>query len=97
MSLNKSNKNTIKKLTDKHKQLTHTESIKVKSHVQRVDGDWIVNTLMFTGISVPFKYKRKKRYQDLNGKLVNITYYPAIEHVAGFEIDVMNIVRIKLA
>ncbi len=85
-----------KKLTDKHAKLVHTESIKVVSHVQREDGDWIINTLMLNGVSVPFKYKRKKLYKCLQGQLVNITYYADTETIAGFEIEVMNIVRIKV-
>jgi hypothetical protein len=46
---------------------------------------------------VPFKYKRKKQYKNLQGQRVNITYYPHTETVAGFDIEIMNIVRIKVA
>jgi len=90
-------KSSSKKLIDKHHQLTHTENISVISHVQREKDEWFINTLMFKGVDVPFKYKRKKEYKNLKGQLVNITYYPSTEKVAGFEIDVMNIVRIKVA
>ncbi len=90
-------KSPSKKLTDKHQQLTHTESISVISHVQREKDDWFINTLMLKGVDIPFKYKRKKVYKSLKGQLVNITYYPSIETVAGFDIETMNIVRIKIA
>jgi hypothetical protein len=90
-------KSPAEKLTDKHQDLTHSEDMKVASHVQRDDSnsDWIINTLMFEGVSAPFKYKRKIRYKSLQGQRVNITYYPGTEEVAGFTIEVMNIVRIR--
>jgi len=84
-------------LTKKHKALTHTEMLKVTSHVQREDGDWIINTVMVDGYEVPFKYKRKKLYKSLVGQRVNMTYYPVAETVAGMEFEVMNVVRIKVA
>lgn len=87
----------VKALTDKHTKLTHTTTIKVESHVQRETDDWVINTLMLQGISVPFKYKRKKIYKSLQGQQVNITYYPDTEKVAGFDVEIMNIVRIKIA
>ena len=87
----------VDKLLKKHHKLTHSDAMKVTSHVQREAGDWIVNTLMVDGYSVPFKYKRKQAYKDLNGQRVNLTYYPAVETVAGMEIEVMNIVRIKIS
>ncbi|WP_206484487.1 hypothetical protein [Thalassotalea sp. G2M2-11] len=87
----------IKKLTSKHQNLIHSEEKKVSSHVQREQGDWILNTLMIAGVDVPFKYKRKKLYQSLKGQRVNLTYYPDNEEVAGFTIDVMKVVRIKVA
>ncbi len=89
--------NDAKKLTQRHAQLTHTENIKVISHVQRESEDWQLNTLMLEGVDVPFKYKRKKIYKSLKGNRINITYYPDIEKVAGFEIEIMKIVRIKVA
>lgn len=91
------NSSAGKKLADKHQSLTHTEGIKVISHVQREQDDWYINTLMLENINVPFKYKRKQLYKSLNGQQVNITYYPSKEAVAGFEIEVMNIVRIKVS
>jgi len=92
-----SKKNTIAtKLTQQHPTLIHTENIKVISHVQRETDDWQLNTLMLDDIDVPFKYKRKKCYKNLKGSRVNITYYPDNEKVAGFDIEIMKIVRIKL-
>lgn len=84
-----------KQLIEQHKKLTHTENIKVISHVQRESEDWFINTLMLEGVDVPFKYKRKKLYKSLTGQRVNITYYADNEKVAGFDIEVMKIVRIK--
>jgi len=89
--------NIAAKLIQRHPKLTHTENIKVTSHVQRESGDWQLNTLMLDGVNVPFKYKRKKTYKNLTGNRVNITYYPDTENVAGFEIEIMKIVRIKVA
>jgi hypothetical protein len=92
-----SQKNNIAaKLTKRHSKLTHTENIKVISHVQRESDDWQLNTLMLDGVDVAFKYKRKKSYKNLKGHRVNVTYYPETETVAGFEIEIMKIVRIKL-
>mgnify|MGYP000648368350 CR=1 FL=1 len=86
-----------KTLQNRHKALIHSESLKVASHVQREDGDWYINTLMIEGYDVPFKYKRKKPYKSLKGSRVNVTYYPHIENIAGLEIEVMNVVRIKVS
>lgn len=83
------------KLLRKHDKLVHSEMLKVTSHVQREAESWIVNTIMVEGCNVPFKYKRKKKYKCLNGARVNMTYYPAVEIVAGIEMEVMNVVRIK--
>lgn len=71
--------------------------LKVTSHVQREDGDWIINTVMVEGYDVPFKYKRKKLYKNLEGQRVNMTYYAVTEQVAGMDFEVMNVVRIKVA
>lgn len=90
-------KSPVDKLLKKHQKLTHTDMMKVESHVQREKADWIINTLMIEGYSVPFKYKRKKTYKDLKGQRVNLTYYPATESVAGMDVEVMNVVRIKIA
>ena len=84
-------------LIEKHPELTHTDNIQVISHVQRESDDWILNTLMLKDVDVPFKYKRKKQYKNLKGQRVNITYYPQSENVAGFEIEIMNVVRIKVS
>lgn len=86
-----------KKLLKKHEKLVHSEMMKVVSHVQREDGEWISNSLMLDGHSVPFKYKRKKRYKDLSGQRVNLTYYPVTEFVAGLEFEVMKVVRVKVS
>ena len=83
-------------LLKQHQKLVHTDNIKVISHVQREDDDWFLNTLMLENVDVAFKYKRKKLYKNLKGQRVNITYYPDIEQVAGFEMEVMKIVRIKV-
>lgn len=87
----------IDKLLKEHEQLTHSENLKVSSHVQREKDDWVINTIMVENVDTPFKYKRKKMYKALTGQQVNITYYPKIETVAGFDIEIMNIVRIKIA
>ncbi len=87
----------LKKLLSENENLIHTEAIKVVSHVQREQDGWIINTLMLEDVSTPFKFKRKKKYKALADQQVNITYYSDTEMVAGFEIDVMNIVRIKIA
>jgi len=84
-------------LIKKHQKLTHSENQKVISHIQREDDEWYINTIMIQGVDVPFKYKRKKLYRSLKDHLVNITYYPYQESIAGFDIEVMNIVRIKIA
>ncbi|MEW6990711.1 hypothetical protein AADZ91_08465 [Colwelliaceae bacterium 6441] len=87
----------VKDLTSKHQALTHSENQKVVSHVQREIDEWILNTLMIENINVPFKYKRKKRYKSLSGQRVNLTYYAGNEPVAGFDIEIMNVVRIKVS
>ena len=85
------------KLTRKHKELTHSEMLKVISHVQRNDDEWIINTVMIDGCDTTFKYKRKKRYKNLTGQRVNMTYYPTTEKVACFDVEVMNVVRIRVS
>jgi hypothetical protein len=52
---------------------------------------------MIEGCDVPFKYKRKKLYKNIQGQRVNLTYYPATESIAGIEMEVMKVVRIKVA
>ena len=87
-----------KKLTNKHPQ-THSEYVRVLSHRQRDgkgdDREWIINTVMIEDCDTPFKFKRKQAYQNLKGARVNMTYYPAIETVAGLEMEIMTVVRIK--
>lgn len=85
------------KLMERHADLVHSEQRKVVSHVQREAGQWIINTIMAEGCEVPFRYKRKQRYRSLQGALVNMTYYPATDIVAGIEIEIMTVVRIKRA
>ena len=86
-----------KKLLEQHKNLIQSDNLKVVSHVQREIEDWYLNTIMVENINVAFKYKRKKIYKSLQGQRVNITYYPTTENVAGFVIEVMKIVRIKIS
>ena len=90
-------KSATDKLLQQHDKLVHTEEIKVVSHVQREKDDWFLNTLMLKGINVPFKYKRKKLYRTLQDKQINITYYLATELIAGLEIEIMKVVRVKVA
>ena len=85
------------KLLKKHQELTHSEMQKVVSHVQRDTKEWVINTLMIDGCDVPFKFKRKQPYKNVQGQRVNLTYYPGKESVAGIELEVMNVVRIKIA
>ncbi len=86
-----------KKLLKKHNNLTQSDMFKVTSHVQRRDGDWILNTIMVEGYDVPFKFKRKDEYKNVKGARVNLTYYPEVETVAGLEFEIMKVVRIKIA
>jgi len=100
--LKKTIKNTsknvaVEKMLLKHPRLVHSENMKVVSHVQRDDKDWSINTLMIRGVDVPFIFKRKKKYQNLNGSLLNLTYYPEIKMLAGIEFEIMKVVRIKVS
>lgn len=88
-------KHPIDKLLNKHENLTHSEGVKVVSHTQREEGDWVLQTLMIQDCTAPFKYKRTKRFRSLEGQKVNLTYYPDVEKVAGFEVEVMKVVRVK--
>ena len=85
------------KLLKKHQQLVHSDMLKVTSHVQRTEGDWIVNTLMIEGCPAPFRFKRKQAYRNITGQRVNLTYYTSSETVGGMEFEVMNVVRIRVA
>ena len=86
----------VNKLLKTHQKLTHSEMMKVISHVQRDTKEWVLNTLMIEGYDVPFKYKRKKMYKNIKGQRVNLTYYPVTESVAGIDMEVMKVVRIKI-
>lgn len=90
-------KSPVKNLLEKNRELIHSEMMKVSTHVQRTEknSDWIINTLTIEGYDVPFRFKRKKEYRNLKGARVNITYYTSQEKVAGFDVEVMNVVRIK--
>lgn len=85
------------KLLKKHQRLTHSEMMKVTSHVQRETSDWVINTVMVEGCDVPFRFKRKKQYKNLQGQRVNLTYYPDVECVAGMNMEIMKVVRIKIS
>lgn len=86
-----------RKLQKQHPELVHSENVKVTSHVQRQQDDWIINTVMIDGIEVPFRYKRKKKYKNLSGARVNLTYYPDTLSVGGIQMEIMNVVRIRVA
>lgn len=90
-------KSEVDQLLSQHQKLTHSENLKVVSHVQREEGDWLLNTLMIEGVDVPFKFKRKKQYRSLKGARVNMTYYPQQQEVAGITFESMKVVRIKVA
>ena len=85
------------KLIKKHEKLTHTDMMKVNSHVQREKDGWFLNTLMIEGCNAPFRYKRKKKYKNLQGQCVNLTYYASSENIAGMEIEIMSVVRVKIS
>lgn len=85
------------KLLKKHQKLIQTDHAKVTSHVQREDGEWLLNTIMVEGVDVPFRYKRKVKYKNLTGARVNLTYYSESFTVAGIEMEAMKVVRIKLS
>jgi hypothetical protein len=55
----------------------------------------VLHSVMVDGCDVPFKYKRKSKYQSLKGARVNITYYPAQEVVAGINFEIIRVVPIK--
>ena len=88
-------KSSVNKLLKTNEQLNQLDAVKVTSHVQRESGDWFINTLMLQGYDVPFKYNRKKKYRDLKGASVNLTYYPQTEQIAGMEFEFMKVVRLR--
>lgn len=83
------------KLVQKHPELTLSKDKKVLSHVQRIDGEWVQNTLMIEGSDVPFKYKRKKKYKSLKGALVNLSYYAETKTIGSLEFETMKVVSVK--
>lgn len=85
----------IDKLLARHSELTHSEMKKVVSHTQRESDGWFLNTLMIEDCETAFRYKRRKRYRDLKNARVDLTYYPSTHTVAGIEIDVFAVVRIR--
>ena len=90
-------KTAPEKLLKKHQQLNHTDTLKISSHVQREKSDWVLHTLMVDGVDAPFKFKRKEKYKSLKGQRVNMTYYRDVDIVAGMEMEVMKVVRIKIS
>ncbi|KJZ14626.1 hypothetical protein OA92_15725 [Marinomonas sp. SBI22] len=84
-----------KDLLKKNKELIHSNDLKVTSHVQRPQENWVLHTVMIEGYQVPFRFKRQGKYQSLKGARVNLTYYPTTESVAGIPLEVMKVVRIK--
>ncbi|WP_444994983.1 hypothetical protein [Aliikangiella sp. IMCC44359] len=86
------------KLIKKNEKLIHSENLKVVSHTQREKDGWYINSVMIENCDVPFKYKRKQPYKKLSaGQRLNMTYYPAMEEVAGFSFEYMKVVRIKIS
>ena len=90
-------KSSPEKLLDTHHELVHSEEQAVVSHVQREAGEWFLNTLMIEGCDAPFRYRRKERYKSLQGQRVNLTYYRSSESLAGMTMEVMKVVRVKIA
>ena len=90
-------KSDVDKLLEKNRRLNQLDMARVVNHVQREKDGWILNTIMLDGYDVPFKYNRKKLYQSLKGARINLTYYPQSEQVAGMDIEVMKVVRLKRA
>ncbi|AWX99437.1 hypothetical protein A8139_05065 [Marinomonas primoryensis] len=88
----KSDPQALLKNNDK---LIHSDSLKVKSHAQRPQEDWVLHTLMIEGYDVPFRFKRQGKYRTLRGAWVNLTYYPTQEMVAGIPVEIMKVVRVK--
>ena len=90
-------KTEVDKMLARHERLVHSEHKRVVSHTQRESGEWIINTVMLEDCSAPFRFKRKKPYRNLKGAYVNLTYYPDIETVGGIDLEVMNVVRIRIS
>ncbi len=85
----------IEKLLARHRALTHSEMKTVVSHTQRLVDGWLQNTVMIEDCDIPFRYRRRKRYRDLKGARVDLTYYPATEAIAGIDMEIMKVVRIR--
>lgn len=85
----------VKKMLANHGQLVYSEGLTVLSHTQREKGEWIQHTIMVDNYYTPFKFRRAKKYKSLQGQKVSLVYYPETEMVAGFEIEIMQVVRIK--
>ncbi len=85
----------LKKLLLENEKLVHSRMQKIESHVQRQTDNWVQNTVLLVGCDVPFKYKRQKIYQSLKGARVDLIYYPDTEQVAGFDFEVMNVIKIN--
>ena len=90
-------KSDVDKLLEKNRQLNQLDMARVVSHVQRQTDGWVLNTVMLDGYDVPFKYSRKRRYRNLQGARVNLTYYPQLEQVAGLDVELMQVVRLRQA
>ena len=90
-------KSDVDKLLEKNRQLNQLDMARVVSHVQREKDGWVLNTVMLDGYDVPFKYSRKRLYRSLQGARVNLTYYPQLEQVAGLDVEIMKVVRIRQA
>jgi len=86
----------VNTMSQKGQQLVHCELMQVTSHVQRFNGECMLNTLMMDGYDCPFKYRRKAKYRNLKGKQVDLSYYPTIEVIADFEVKIMKVVQIKV-
>lgn len=85
------------KLLKEHDKLNQLDDAKVTSHVQRKQEDWFLNTLLLDGYDVPFRYRRRKRYKNLEGARVNLTYYSEVTEVGGIGLETMKIVRLRRA
>ncbi|MCK8045402.1 hypothetical protein MSG37_10925 [Shewanella sp. 1CM18E] len=88
-------KSNVDKMLVKHDQLIHSEGVKVCSHTQRMKDDWVLHTIMIDNCDTPFTFKRTKKYKSLSGASVNMTYYADKQGIAGFEMDIFKVVRIK--
>lgn len=88
---------STKKLLNEHESLTHSTMQKVSSHVQRRDGEWVLNTILIEGQEIPFKYKRRKLYKSLKGARVDMIYYPDTEIIASMDFPFMRVIKINLS